>query len=90
MTSVRNKESVKRASSFHNWFRLAIDIFLETESKKRSLNKNPLSNILDSIKNEKNNDFLEIIKESTGTNVKNLVSQDIKFNLNFNTDIKRY
>jgi hypothetical protein len=24
MTSVRNKESVKRASSFHNWFRLAI------------------------------------------------------------------
>jgi hypothetical protein len=24
MTSVKNKESVKRASSFHNWFRLAI------------------------------------------------------------------
>lgn len=65
-----------------------LDIFLNRESEKKSLKEKSLSNILDSIKNGTIDDFLAIIKESTGTNIENLVSQDIKFN-NIDSELEK-
>ncbi|UXE62625.1 MAG: hypothetical protein KA717_07725 [Woronichinia naegeliana WA131] len=65
-----------------------LDMFLNSQSEKKSLNEKSLSNILDSIKNGTIDDFLAIIKESTGTNIENLVSQDIKFN-NMDSELEK-
>jgi hypothetical protein len=68
-----------------------LDIFLNRESEKKSLKEKSLSlsTILYSMKNGTIDDFLAIIKESTGTNIKNFISQDIKVNIDSQSNIKK-
>lgn len=65
-----------------------LDMLLNSQSEKKLLNEKSLSNILDSIKDGTIDEFLAIIKESTGTNIKNIVSQDMKFN-NMDSELEK-